>query len=55
MAPRAKGSPVIVYLEHADTWVDAEVVEYVRGFGYEVSYVHDGTSESGKTGLKQIL
>ena len=48
MPSRAKGSAVIIYLEHEDKWVDAEVVDYIRGFGYEVSFELDGLSQSGK-------
>ena len=53
MPSRAIGSEVIIYLEHEDKWVDAEVVDYIRGFGYEVSFELDGLSQSGKN-LKKM-
>ena len=55
MPSRAKGSAVIIYLEHEDKWVDAEVVDYIRGFGYEVSFELDGLSQSGKNKKVQFF
>ena len=55
MPSRAKGSAVIIYLEHEDKWVDAEVVDYIRGFGYEVSFELDGLSQSGKNKKMQFF
>lgn len=44
---RKKGDLVVVYLEHLNQWVDAVIVDWIRGFGYSVNVELDGEMTTG--------
>ena len=55
MAPRSKGDLVIVYLEHREEWLNGTVVQYIRGFGYEVDIEDQGETTNGMALSKNLL
>lgn len=48
MPARVEGDLVFVFLEHLNEWVDGTVLNYIKGFGYEVDITINDETTTGK-------
>ena len=48
MPARVEGDLVFVFLEHLNEWVDGTVLNYIKGFGYEVDITINDEITTGK-------